>query len=101
MDVVTLFKQSTPLFTALGDPLRQNIILRLSERSYNVNELVDFLNLSQPAVSHHLKILSQAGLVAIERNGTRRIYTLTPYNGLDTLKELINAIELACPKDEK
>ena len=101
MDVVTLFKQSTPLFTALGDPIRQNIIMRLSERPYGVNELVDFLDLSQPAVSHHLKILSQAGLVAIERSGTRRIYTLTPYDCLDTLKELIKAVEIACPQDKK
>lgn len=100
MDVITLFKQSTPLFTALGDSVRQNIIIHLSERSRSVGELADLLKLSQPAISHHLKILNQAELVTIQRNGAQRIYTLTPHDSLDTLKKLIQAVEIACPAEK-
>lgn len=101
MEVASLFKQSTPLFTALGDSVRQDIIIHLSERSRDVSELVDLVGLSQPAISHHLKILNQAGLVNIERDGARRIYTLTPHDSLDMMNKLIEAVETACPRDKK
>lgn len=101
MDVSAIFKQSTPLFAALGDPVRQNIIMQLSEQARGVGELVELSGLSQPAISHHLKILDQAGLVSVERDGARRIYTLTPYDGLDTLKEFIKIVEIACPRGKQ
>lgn len=101
MDVTSLFQNTTPLFTALGDPVRQHIVVLLAERSRSVNELADSSTLSQPAISHHLKILSHARLVTSRRDGTRRIYSLTPYAGIEALKQLISAIETACPEEKK
>ena len=101
MDVTSLFQNTTPLFTALGDPARQHIVVLLAEHSRSVNELANSSTLSQPAISHHLKILSHAGLVAPRRDGTRRIYSLTPHEGTKALKQLIGAIETACPEEKK
>jgi DNA-binding transcriptional ArsR family regulator len=63
-------------FDALGDPHRRAIVelLRGGERS--VREIADELPVSRPAVSRHLKLLTNAGLVAAEPRGTRRLYRL-------------------------
>ena len=63
-------------FSALGDPNRRAIveILRPGERS--VREIADELPISRPAVSQHLRVLKQAGLVIEEARGTRRLYRL-------------------------
>ena len=63
-------------FGALGDRSRRAIVLRLAERPQAVGELAGALPLSRPAVSQHLKVLKDAGLVADEAAGTRRIYRL-------------------------
>jgi DNA-binding transcriptional ArsR family regulator len=63
-------------FSALGDPTRRAIveILRPGERS--VREIADELPISRPAVSQHLRVLKEAGLVIEEARGTRRLYRL-------------------------
>jgi DNA-binding transcriptional ArsR family regulator len=61
---------------ALGDRTRRAIVLRLAERPQAVGELAAGLPVSRPAVSQHLKVLKDAGLVAEEAVGTRRIYRL-------------------------
>jgi DNA-binding transcriptional ArsR family regulator len=61
---------------ALGDRTRRAIVLRLSEGPKPVGELADFLPVSRSAVSQHLKVLKDAGLVAEQAKGTRRIYRL-------------------------
>ena len=65
-------------WSALGDPTRRSIIERLAERPRAVGELADVLPISRPAVSQHLKVLKDAGLVAERVAGTRRIYRLNP-----------------------
>lgn len=60
----------------LGDPTRRAIVLRLAERPQPVGELAAGLPVSRPAVSQHLKVLKDAGLVAEQAAGTRRIYRL-------------------------
>lgn len=60
----------------LGDGSRRAIVLRLAERPHAVRELADALPISRPAVSQHLKVLKDAGLVEEEAVGTRRIYRL-------------------------
>ncbi len=60
--------------TALGDPTRQRIVLMLSRERLNVGALSDRFHLSRPAVSHHLKVLSHAGLLMQERDGRERVY---------------------------
>ena len=63
---------------ALGDPTRRAIIACLAERPRAVGELADELPVSRPAVSQHLKVLKDAGLVTERAAGTRRIYRLNP-----------------------
>jgi DNA-binding transcriptional ArsR family regulator len=64
--------------TALGDPTRQAIFERLSAGPLAVGELADGLPVSRPAVSQHLKVLKDAGLVIDRRAGTRRLYQVDP-----------------------
>jgi DNA-binding transcriptional ArsR family regulator len=63
---------------ALGDPTRRAIFERLGERPRAVGELASELPVSRPAVSQHLKVLKEAGLVVDTAHGTRRLYRLDP-----------------------
>ncbi|MFI7426599.1 ArsR/SmtB family transcription factor [Micromonospora sp. NPDC049836] len=63
---------------ALGDSTRRAIVACLAERPRAVGELADELPVSRPAVSQHLKILKDAGLVTDQAAGTRRVYRLNP-----------------------
>jgi DNA-binding transcriptional ArsR family regulator len=63
---------------ALGDPTRRAILELLAERPRPVGELADQLPVSRPAVSQHLRVLSEADLVIARREGNRRIYRLDP-----------------------
>ena len=68
--------QEEKVWEALGDRTRREIVLRLSEGPRPVGELATFLPVSRSAVSQHLKVLKDAGLVEEEPAGTRRIYRL-------------------------
>ena len=61
---------------ALGDPQRRSILELLADQERSVREIADALPISRPAVSRHLRLLKDAGLVAEEPRGTRRIYRL-------------------------
>lgn len=63
---------------ALGDPTRRAIFERLAARPSAVVDLARGLPVSRPAVSQHLKVLKEAGLVQEISQGTRRIYSLDP-----------------------
>jgi DNA-binding transcriptional ArsR family regulator len=63
-------------FEALGDPQRRSILALLGERPRAVGELAEVLPVSRPAVSWHLRLLKDAGLVEEHRAGVRRIYSL-------------------------
>lgn len=63
---------------ALGDPTRREIFERLAAQPSAVVDLARVLPVSRPAVSQHLKVLKQAGLVREISQGTRRIYSLDP-----------------------
>jgi DNA-binding transcriptional ArsR family regulator len=76
--------QSDP-WTALGDPTRKAIFERLLERPRAVVELAGELPVSRPAVSQHLRVLKNAGLVIDQPVGTRRIYRVDP-DGLAALR---------------
>ena len=62
----------------LGDPTRRAIVEHLADRPLAVGELAEELPVSRPAVSQHLKVLKDAGLVTEHAAGTRRIYRLDP-----------------------
>ena len=63
-------------FEALGDPNRRAIVELLGSGGRSVRELADALPISRPAVSRHLRLLKEAGLVVEEAQGTRHIYRL-------------------------
>jgi DNA-binding transcriptional ArsR family regulator len=63
-------------FDALGDPNRRAIVELLGSGGRTVREIADSLPISRPAVSRHLRLLKDAGLVIDEPRGTRRIYRL-------------------------
>jgi DNA-binding transcriptional ArsR family regulator len=64
--------------TALGDPTRRAIFERLAQGPTAVGEIARDLPVSRPAVSQHLKVLKEAGLVTDRAQGTRRLYQLDP-----------------------
>lgn len=63
---------------ALGDPTRRRIFELLESGPRSVGELAGQLPVTRPAVSQHLRVLKEAGLVVERRDGTRRIYRLNP-----------------------
>ena len=63
-------------FTALGDPHRRAIVQMLAGGDRSVQEIADDLPISRPAVSRHLRLLKDAGLVLDRAHGTRRVYSL-------------------------
>jgi DNA-binding transcriptional ArsR family regulator len=73
------------LFAALADPTRRQIFERLRDGEMAVGEIARELPVSRPAVSQHLKVLKQAGLVADRPSGTRRVYHIDPH-GLGALR---------------
>lgn len=76
---------ATTLWTALGDPTRHAIFESLIERPQAVGELAAHFPVSRPAVSQHLKVLKDAGLVADQRAGKQRIYRVD-LDGLAALR---------------
>jgi DNA-binding transcriptional ArsR family regulator len=96
-DVLQSFRACAPVFAALGDPFRQDIILRLAEAErLNVNDIAASSKLSRPAISHHLKVLRQAGLVTLERVSRENFYSLTLDNALADLRRLVEQAEVSC-----
>ncbi len=98
-DFHSLFQNCMPLFIALGDDVRLTIIEALAQtglydnrgndiarintsilpvrQGMNVKEITEQTHLSRPAVSHHLKILKEAGLINVRKEGTANYYYLT------------------------
>jgi len=69
---------NTPLFDILAEPNRRQLLDLLLEQERTVGELVDVLDMSQPAVSKQLRVLRNAGLVEARVDAQRRIYRLRP-----------------------
>lgn len=76
---------ATDPLMALADPTRRTIFERIAERPRAVGELARTLPVSRPAVSQHLRVLKDAGLVIDTAQGTRRVYQLNP-DGLAALR---------------
>ncbi len=99
-------------FAALTDPTRRAVFERLRDGPLAVGEIADCVPVSRPAVSQHLKVLKEAGLVEDRSEGTRRIYQIDP-EGLGAIRawldqfwgSALNAfvaeIEAASKKDKK
>jgi ArsR family transcriptional regulator, arsenate/arsenite/antimonite-responsive transcriptional repressor len=90
------FSKCAPLFMALGEPARQKIILVLADvNEMNVGDLALKVELSRPAVSHHLKVLRQAELVKRRRHGTENFYALVIDDALALLSRFVAEVN-AC-----
>lgn len=76
---------------ALGDPTRRLIFERLVTRPMAVGELAGELPVSRPAVSQHLRVLKEVGLVTDQANGTRRVYRVDP-RGVDALRAYLDGL---------
>jgi DNA-binding transcriptional ArsR family regulator len=72
-------------FAALADPTRRKVLERLAAGPRAVGELAEGLPVSRPAVSQHLKVLKEAGLVSDSQDGARRIYAIDP-KGLGAMR---------------
>ncbi len=93
------FKKYQKVFVALGDEIRQHIILTLLENEQTgmrVPDITAKTHLSRPAVSHHLQILKDAGLVGMHRTGTMNYYYVDAnkccWQGLGSLIDRVNAV---------
>ena len=73
---------------ALGDPTRRSVLEELRVGPRAVGEIAARLPVSRPAVSQHLRVLKEAGLVTERQNGTRRLYRVDP-DGLAELREYL------------
>lgn len=76
-------------FAALADPTRRRIFERIARKPVSVGAIAEELPVSRPAVSQHLRILQHAGLVAHERQGTRRLYRLNP-RGIEAMRAYLD-----------
>jgi len=76
-------------FAALGDPTRRHIFEKLARGPMPVGKLAAGLSITRPAVSQHLRVLKQAGLVVDRQEGTRRIYRVDP-GGVDAMRSYLD-----------
>lgn len=81
----------TALFGALAEPNRRKVLRLVAGREHTVGELVSALDARQSAVSQHLKVLRDAGLVEARAEGNRRIYRGRP-EGLEPLHDFVSSL---------
>lgn len=101
------FHDCMPLFIALGDEVRLSIIDVLSHapkqkypNGLNVNQITQQTSLSRPAISHHLKILKDSGIVEMRRLGTSNYYHLNLLNSTRRLMKLGALVEEVFGKED-
>jgi ArsR family transcriptional regulator len=88
-------RQSTDTFKAMADPVRQDILMMfMLAKRMNVAQIVEQSHLSRPAISHHLKILKQAGILSSVKEKTEVYYSLTFGDSvIKQLKAIISTAE--------
>jgi DNA-binding transcriptional ArsR family regulator len=79
------------LMIALGDPMRQEILEKLRAGPRSVGEIAAGMPISRPAVSQHLKVLKDSGLVAETRQGTRHYFAIAP-EGIGELRAYLDGL---------
>jgi DNA-binding transcriptional ArsR family regulator len=76
------------ILRALAEPRRQAILRLVRDRARSVGEIGEHFDISQQAVSQHLQVLADAGLVDVHREGKRRMYVVNP-DGLEVLERFL------------
>lgn len=98
------FRELSSGFIALGDETRQHIVLMLAEAGFdgmNVSDITTRTHLSRPAISHHLKILRDAGIISSYKRGTQVFYYIHVAEKMVVVKELIELVEdVLVPNEE-
>jgi DNA-binding transcriptional ArsR family regulator len=84
-------KEAAAVLDALGDPTRRRIFERLARGPSAVGDLAACVPVSRPAVSQHLRVLKDAGLVIETPHGTRHIYRIDP-RGTDAMRDWLDVI---------
>ena len=105
------------VFQAIADPVRRDIIRLLSEQPLTVNAVAEKFEVSRPAISKHLKILKECGIIVINQQGRERFCQIQPgklipafmwldqfrnlwEEKLDSFEEYLNKLQLKNKKDE-
>ena len=76
------------VFEAIAHPKRREILRMLAQRERSAGEVASRFSVTQPAISQHLKVLRETGLVNERRDGTRRIFSVRP-EGMNDLNEFL------------
>lgn len=96
-DLARRFVSCSKVLTAIGDETRQHLIVEMMQmgkcNGVWVGEVTEKTNLSRPAVSHHLQILKDAGIVKVRKEGTKNFYYFDPE--MEAFAELISTLQLA------
>ena len=96
-DLARRFVACSRVLTAIGDETRQHLIVEMMQmgkcNGVRVGEVTEKTNLSRPAVSHHLQILKDAGIVKVRKEGTKNYYYFDPE--MEAFAELISTLQLA------
>ena len=90
------FNSCVPFFIAMSDEYRQQLIMDIAEagrEGINVSNRAAKSNLSRPAISHHLKVLKDSGLIKPKKLGTQIFYQLNLSENFKTVSELITSME--------
>lgn len=99
-EVMAIFKSGMPIFSIFQDENRQRIILLLCKnKEMTVNQITDQLELSRPAVSHHLKLMLDAQVITVKKIGKERFYQISLDDTVELLKKLTSALEKSISSD--
>ena len=80
------------VFNAVAEPKRRAVLTLLAGKQLSVNTMVEKLRWTQPQVSKHLSVLKQVGLVTVERDGRRQLYSINPH-GLKPIYDWAKSFE--------
>lgn len=91
------FSSCAKMLSAIGDETRQHLIVEMMKMGHcdgvRVGEITEKTNLSRPAVSHHLKIMKDAGIIKMRKEGTKNYYYFDP--STKAFEKLINTLQMA------
>ncbi len=82
---------SATAFQALAEPRRRAILMLVKDEPMSVNDIAQHFDISQQAVSQHLRVLLHAGVVDMEREGQRHLYVIRP-EGLEAIRDFLTEL---------
>jgi DNA-binding transcriptional ArsR family regulator len=93
-ETMKLLRNAIPTFSMLADENRQDLLMTLfDDGPQTVNQITEKIDISRPTVSHHLKLLSDAGLVKVKQSGRERFYDIDFNASIKTLGTLLESLK--------